>query len=86
MADIVLIFKTRHRSGYSVERDVNLIADFVKEFSVDMKIHYNGRARIAFRVNGIGRMERERLLLCLIGRIRCEGDWKSLDLIYYSLR
>ena len=86
MADIVLIFKTRHRSGYSVERDMSLIADFVKEYSVDMKIHYNGRARIAFRVNGIGRKERERLLLCLIGNIKCDDDWKSLDLVYYSLR
>ena len=80
MAQFTLIFTTRHRGGYAVENDCNLICDCINDYTTNYKYLYNGKELIVFHVYGANKKARIGILALIFGHLHYVTDYKSLDL------
>ena len=84
MTQFTMIFTTRHRNGYAVEYDCNLISECIYKYTTDYKYIYNGKDLIVFHVYGANKKERIGILNIVFERLQSLTYWKSLDLQSYT--
>lgn len=84
MKQFTLVFTTRHRNGYAVERDCNLICECINKFTTKYKLFYNGKDVIMFHVYDVHKKARKGLLAELLDRINSLTYFKSIDLQSYT--
>lgn len=84
MKQFTIVFTTRHRNGYAVERDCNLICECINKFTTKYKYLYNGKELIVFHVYDAGKKARKGLLAELFDRMNSLTYFKSLDLQSYT--
>ena len=84
MKQFTIVFTTRHRNGYAVERDCNLICACINKFTTKYKYLYNGKELIVFHVYDAGKKARNGLLAELFDRMNSLTYFKSLDLQSYT--
>lgn len=80
MAQLTLIFTTRHRKDYEVENDCFLIAECINDYSTNYKYIYNGKELIVFHVYDVNKKARIGILALLLGHMHSVTNYKSLDL------
>ena len=85
MAQFTLIFTTRHRNGYAVERDCMFICTCITAFTINYKYIYNGKELIVFHIYGVNKENRQRILFTLCGHLLNNANYKSLDLQSYTM-
>lgn len=84
MVQFTLVFTTRHRNEYSVEKDCMHICDCINEFTTKYEFVYNGNQLIVFHVFDPSKEVRLKILFALIGNLRLDTKFKSLDLQSYT--
>lgn len=84
MTQFTLIFTTRHRNGYAVERDCTIIAACITKYTTNYKYIYNGKELIVFHVYGANKKERVDILTLIFERLQSLTYYKSLDLQSYT--
>lgn len=84
MDRMTIVFTTRHRNGYAVEKDCNLIAECIKAFTYKYKFIYNGTELIIFKVDGTSKDIRQKILFTILGSLQNDTNFKSLDLQSYN--
>ena len=84
MKQFTLVFTTRHRNGYAVERDCNLICACINKFTTKYKYLYNGKELIVFHVYDADKEDRLKILFAILGNLRLDTNYKSLDLQSYT--
>ena len=84
MEQFTLVFTTRHRNEYSVEKDCLQICDCITKFTTKYEYVYNGQEIIVFRVFDPSKEVRLKILFALIGNLRLDTKYKSLDLQSYT--
>lgn len=84
MDKITIILTTRHRNGYAVEKDCNLIAECINAYSIKYKFLYNGKGVIIFHVNDVTKDARNKILFSILGSIQNDTEYRSLDLQSYT--
>lgn len=84
MVQFKLVFTTRHRNEDAVERDCKLICESVVEFTTRYEYVYNGKELIVFHVFDPSKEVRLKILFALIGNLRLDTIYKSLDLQSYT--
>lgn len=80
MAQITMVFTTRHRDEIAVEKDCFLICDCINDYSTNYKYTYNGKELIVFHVYDVDKKARIGILSLLFGHMNFISDYKSLDL------
>ena len=86
MKQFTLVFTTRHRNEFAVERDCNLICACITLFTPKYKCHYNGKGLFVFHVYDAGKKARNGLLAELLDRMNSLTYYKSLDLQSYTIK
>ena len=86
MKEITLVFTTRHRNGYAVERDCILICRCINLFTTRYKYLYNGKGLIVFHVYNVEKKAHKGLLAELLDRMNSLTYYKSLDLQSYTCK
>ena len=84
MDKITIILTTRHRNGYTVEKDCNLIAECINAFSIKYKFLYNGKGVIIFHIYDVTKDARNKILFSILGSIQNNTEYRSLDLQSYT--
>lgn len=84
MDKLTIVFTTRHRNGYAVEKDCNLIAECINAYLIKYKFIYNGKGVIIFHVYDVTKDARNKILFTILGSIQNDTDYKSLDLQSYT--
>lgn len=84
MKQFTLIFTTRHRNAFAVERDCNLICECINKFTTKYKLFYNGKGVIVFHVYGADKKARHGILALLLGHMYSVTDYQSLNLQSYT--
>ena len=84
MKEFTLVFTTRHRKGYAIEKDCNLISDCINEFSTNYKFIYNGKELIIFHIYDADKEDRHKIIISIISSLHCDGNYKSIDLQSYT--
>ena len=84
MTQFTLIFTTRHRNEFAVERDCNLICECIVKFTPRYKYLYNGKDLIVFHVYDANKKTRNGIMAELFDRINSLTYFKSIDLQFYS--
>lgn len=84
MKQFTLVFTTRHRNAFAVERDCNLICECINKFTTKYKLFYNGKDVIMFHVFDAHKKARNGLLAELFDRMTSLTYFKSLDLQSYT--
>lgn len=84
MDKITIILTTRHRNGYAVEKDCNLIAECINAYSIKYKFLYNGKGVIIFHVYDVTKDARNKLLFSILGSLQNDTEYRSLDLQSYT--
>lgn len=80
MAQITMVFTTRHRDEIAVEKDCLLICDCINDYSTNYKYTYNGKELIVFHVYDVDKKAQIGILSLLLGHMNFISDYKSLDL------
>lgn len=80
MKQFTMVFTTRHRRGYAVERDYNLLCACITEFTTNYKMMYNGKELIVFHVYGADKEDRQKIITSILSCLLCDDNYKSLDL------
>lgn len=80
-----MVFTTKLRNKYTVEKYYNMIIDCIKEFATNIKYMYDGKKFIVIRVYDTDKEVRMKILLAIIGNIQLNPNYKSLDLFTYTL-
>lgn len=86
MTQFTLIFTTRHRGGYAVEKDCDLICDCINDYTKQYDYIYNGKELIIFHIYGVNKKARIGILALLFGHLRSITNYKSLDLQSYTIK
>lgn len=86
MAQFTLIFTTRHRGGYAVEKDCDLICDCINDYTTQYEYIYNGKELIKFHIYGVNKKARIGILALLFGHLHSITNYKSLDLQSYTIK
>lgn len=84
MTQFTLIFTTRHRNEFAVERDCNMICECIIKFTTKFKCMYNGNGLFVFHVYDANKKARNGMLAELFDRITSLTYFKSIDLQSYS--
>lgn len=84
MKQFTLVFTTRHRNGDAVENDCMLICECIVEFTTRYELVYNGKELIVFHIYDADKEVRLKILFALIGNLRLDTKFKSLDLQSYT--
>lgn len=84
MKQFTLVFTTRHRNGYAVERDCNIICACITKFTTRYKYLYNGKELVMFHVYDADKKARIGILAELFDRMNSLTYFKSLDLQSYT--
>lgn len=79
-----MVFTTRHRNGFAVERDCCLICGCINKFTSKYKYIYNGKGLIVFHVYNVKKKARKGLLAELFDRMNSLTYFKSIDLQSYT--
>lgn len=86
MTQFTLIFTTRHRGEYAVEKDCNLICDCINDYTKEYKYIYNGKELIVFHVYGVNKKARVDILTLIFERLQLLSYYQSLDLQSYTIK
>lgn len=86
MAQFTLIFTTRHRDEYEVEKDCMLICDCIVDYTTRFEYTYNGKELLIFHIYGVNKKARIGILALLFGHLHSITDYKSLDLQSYTIK
>lgn len=84
MKQFTIVFTTRHRNEYAVDRDCVLISECIVKYTIEYKCIYNGNGVIVFHVYGVGKKARIEMLDTILGRMRSLTYFKSIDLQSYT--
>lgn len=84
MKQFTMVFTTRHRNGYAVERDCTLIGACLTKYNVHYKYIYNGKDLVVFHVYAENKRTRICILAELLDRMNSLTYFKSLDLQSYT--
>ena len=84
MNKLTIVFTTRHRNSYAVEKDCNLIAECINAYSIKYKFIYNGKGVIIFHVYDVTKDARNKILFNILGSIQNDTEYRSLDLQSYT--
>ena len=84
MTQFTLIFTTRHRKGYAVEKDCTLICACLTKYTTNYKYIYNGKELIVFHVYGANKKARVDILTLIFERLQSLTYYQSLDLQSYT--
>lgn len=84
MDKMTIVFTTRHRNEDAVEKDCNLIAECINAFANKYKRLYNGKGVIIFHVYNVTKDIKNKILFSILGSIRHDTNYKSLDLQSYT--
>lgn len=79
-----MVFTTKHRNGYAVENDCNVILACVTEFTTKLKYMYDGKNLISFYIYDVDKENRLKILFAILGNLRLDTNYKSLDLQSYT--
>lgn len=79
-----MVFTTRHRNEYAVERDCAIIGACVTKFTTNYKYMYNGKNLLLFYVYDVDKKTRIDILAELLDRMKSLTYFKSIDLQSYT--
>lgn len=79
-----MVFTTRHRNGYAVERDCTLIDACVTKYTTNYKYMYDGKNLIMFYVYDVDKKARIGILTLIFERLQSLTYYQSLDLQSYT--
>ena len=85
MKEFNLVFTTRHRNGYAVEKDCVLICDCIASYTTNFKYIYNGKELIVFHIYYEDKEVRHKILISVVGSLHRNGNFKSIDLQSYTM-
>ena len=86
MTQFSLIFTTRHRNAFAVERDCNIICECIVKFTPKFKCMYNGKGLFVFHVYDATKRARIGIMAELFDRINSLTYFKSIDLQSYTCK
>lgn len=85
MKQFTMIFTTRHRNGYAVERDCTNIGACITKYTPSYKCIYNGKELIVFHVYGANKKARVGIMTLIFERLQSLTYFQSLDLQSYTM-
>lgn len=84
MKQFTMVFTTRHRNEDAVEKDCSQICECIVEFTTRFEYVYNGIELIVFHIYDVDKEDRLKILFAIIGNLRLDTKYKSLDLQSYT--
>ena len=84
MKEFTLVFTTRHRKGYTIEKDYMLICNCITEYTTNFKYIYNGKELMVFHIYDADKEDRHKILISIVSCLHCDGNYKSIDLQSYT--
>lgn len=86
MKEFTMIFTTRHRNEYAVERDCVIIGSCITKYTPSFKCTYNGKELIVFHVYDANKKARVDILTLIFERLQSLTYFRSLDLQSYTIK